>query len=61
MLFVLGSALFSATSLQAQVARASSAPVLPINNGDNAWILISTAFVLMMTAPGLILCYGGWF
>ncbi len=30
-----------------------------INSGDNAWLLISTALVLMMTAPGLILFYGG--
>ena len=31
----------------------------PINSGDNAWLLVSTALVLMMTAPGLILFYGG--
>ena len=30
-----------------------------INAGDNAWVLTSTALVLMMTAPGLILFYGG--
>ena len=30
-----------------------------INSGDTAWILISTALVMMMTAPGLILFYGG--
>ncbi|MBF0492193.1 MAG: ammonium transporter [Deltaproteobacteria bacterium] len=30
-----------------------------INTGDNAWILMSSALVLMMTAPGLILFYGG--
>lgn len=30
-----------------------------INSGDNAWMLVCTAFVLMMTAPGLILFYGG--
>ena len=27
--------------------------------GDNAWVLISAALVLMMTAPGLALFYGG--
>ncbi len=27
----------------------------PINAGDNAWVLVSSALVLMMTAPGLIL------
>jgi Amt family ammonium transporter len=31
----------------------------PINAGDNAWVLVSSALVLMMTAPGLILFYGG--
>jgi Amt family ammonium transporter len=30
-----------------------------INSGDNAWMLMSSALVLMMTAPGLILFYGG--
>ena len=32
---------------------------LTINTGDNAWLLASSALVLMMTAPGLILFYGG--
>lgn len=31
----------------------------PINAGDTAWILVSTALVLLMTAPGLALFYGG--
>ena len=30
-----------------------------INSGDNAWMLISTALVLLMTAPGLALFYSG--
>ncbi len=30
-----------------------------IDSGDTAWVLISTAFVLLMTAPGLALFYGG--
>jgi len=30
-----------------------------LNTGDNAWMLASCALVLMMTAPGLILFYGG--
>jgi ammonium transporter, Amt family len=42
---------------------AASAPVAPqepeLNTGDNAWMLISSALVLMMTAPGLALFYGG--
>jgi Amt family ammonium transporter len=35
------------------------APLVTINTGDNAWVLASSALVLMMTAPGLILFYGG--
>ena len=31
----------------------------PINNGDNAWMLVSCALVLLMTIPGLALFYGG--
>ncbi len=30
-----------------------------IDTGDTAWVLISTAFVMLMTAPGLALFYGG--
>ena len=39
------------------------APVLvtadKISGGDTAWLLTSTALVLMMTIPGLALFYGG--
>jgi Amt family ammonium transporter len=37
------------------------APAAPakIDKGDNAWMLTSTALVLMMTIPGLFLFYGG--
>ena len=38
-------------------AKIAAAPA--INSGDNAWLLVSSALVLMMTAPGLILFYGG--
>ena len=30
-----------------------------INSGDVAWVLVSTAFVMLMTFPGLALFYGG--
>src|SRR4051812_8748077 len=30
-----------------------------INTGDTAWMLVSAGLVLMMTAPGLALFYGG--
>ena len=37
--------------------RSAAAPVP--NKGDTAWMLISTALVLMMSIPGLALFYGG--
>jgi Amt family ammonium transporter len=36
-----------------------NAPASPVNSGDNAWMLVSCALVLMMTGPGLALFYGG--
>jgi Amt family ammonium transporter len=57
------SAAESAAMLEARVAQleqvAKAATVPAINTGDNAWMLMSCAMVLMMTAPGLILFYGG--
>lgn len=41
----------------ASAAWAQDAP--QIDSGDTAWVLISTALVIMMTAPGLALFYGG--
>lgn len=32
---------------------------MPINSGDTAWMLMSTALVMLMTLPGLALFYGG--
>jgi Amt family ammonium transporter len=40
-------------------AAAAPSPSAFINSGDNAWMLTSTALVLMMTIPGLALFYGG--
>ena len=34
-------------------------PVSAVNAGDTAWVLAATALVLLMTAPGLALFYGG--
>src|SRR5271167_2470801 len=34
-------------------------PALKIDSGDTAWVLASAALVLLMTAPGLALFYGG--
>jgi ammonium transporter, Amt family len=42
------------------VSLAQSSPPAPaISNADNAWMLVSSALVLMMTGPGLALFYGG--
>ena len=39
---------------------APAAPPAPIpNKGDTAWLLVSSALVLMMSIPGLALFYGG--
>jgi Amt family ammonium transporter len=50
----------------APAAAAPAAPTAPvlvtadkISGGDTAWLLTSTALVLMMTIPGLALFYGG--
>ncbi len=43
------------------VAEAVAVPAAPpkLDTGDTAWMLVSSALVLMMTAPGLALFYGG--
>ncbi len=38
---------------------AAHAVALALNTGDTAWMLTSTAFVLLMTIPGLALFYAG--
>ncbi len=40
-------------------ARAQDTFVDPADSGDTAWILVSSALVLMMATPGLTLFYGG--
>jgi Amt family ammonium transporter len=56
----------AAAPASADAAAAPAAPTEPqligtdkINSGDTAWMLTSTALVLMMTIPGLALFYGG--
>ena len=44
----------------AAAPEAAAAPAPPkIDTGDTAWVLTSTALVLLMTAPGVALFYGG--
>ncbi|MGH7109860.1 MAG: ammonium transporter [Stellaceae bacterium] len=50
-----GVAVFAASA--PAFAQAPSAPA--VNSGDTAWMLTSTALVLLMTVPGLALFYGG--
>jgi Amt family ammonium transporter len=50
-------AMAAIVELTAFPAAAQSAPKL--DSGDTAWMLTSTALVLMMTVPGLALFYGG--
>ncbi len=56
---------FNATAAAAMTALLAAAPALAqdappkLDSGDTAWMLTSTALVLMMTIPGLALFYGG--
>ncbi len=43
----------------APAAAASAAPAPVPNKGDTAWMIVATAFVIMMSIPGLALFYGG--
>ena len=60
-LSIQGAEVLKAPSLEDRLAQleSKSAAASAINSGDNAWMLVSCALVLMMTAPGLILFYGG--
>jgi Amt family ammonium transporter len=48
-----------AAPLEKRVADLESKVGGPVSAGDNAWMLVSCALVLMMTGPGLALFYGG--
>ncbi len=49
----------SAPATQAQVAALQQQIQNAQMSGDNAWMLVSAALVLLMTGPGLALFYGG--
>jgi Amt family ammonium transporter len=49
----------SAPATQAQITVLTQAVHDAQAAGDNAWVLVSAALVLLMTAPGLTLFYGG--
>jgi Amt family ammonium transporter len=44
---------------QTAAPAAAATPAPKLDSGDTAWMLTSTALVLMMTIPGLALFYGG--
>src|SRR3954463_6243450 len=54
-------ALFAQTpqDIQTRLAAVEAAAKSAQSAGDNAWMLVSAALVLMMTGPGLALFYGG--
>ena len=43
----------------AATAEPAAAPAPTVNKGDNAWLFVATAFVILMSIPGLALFYGG--
>lgn len=49
----------AAPAAAAAPAATEAAPVLVPNKGDNAWVMISAALVILMSIPGLALFYGG--
>ena len=49
-------------AIPALAGEASAVPAVAarlVNSGDTAWVLVSTALVMLMTIPGLALFYGG--
>ncbi len=61
---VFATSLSSARADDPPAEAASAAPAAapapkPLDRADNAWVLTSSALVLMMTAPGLAMFYGG--
>ena len=49
----------AATTVAAAVTATPVAAASAVNTGDTAWVLVSTALVMLMTIPGLALFYGG--
>ncbi len=58
-LFLAPTALLAQTSTEARIASLEAATKSAQSAGDNAWMLLCAALVLMMTGPGLALFYGG--
>ena len=48
-----------AADAAAAAAAAAATPAPVVNKGDNAWVMMSAALVILMSIPGLALFYGG--
>src|SRR5574343_124859 len=53
-----GMAAAAPAAAEAAAPAPAAAPVPP-NKGDNAWVMVSAALVILMSIPGLALFYGG--
>ncbi|MEK7834261.1 MAG: ammonia channel protein, partial [Acidobacteriota bacterium] len=53
------SALAQTPTVEERLAAAETAVKAAQTAGDNAWMLVCSALVLLMTGPGLALFYGG--
>ena len=49
----------AAAAPAAEAAAPAAAPALVVNKGDNAWVMVCAALVILMSIPGLALFYGG--
>ncbi len=49
----------AASAPAAEAVAAPAAAPVPPNKGDNAWVMVSAALVILMSIPGLALFYGG--
>ncbi|MBK7413762.1 MAG: ammonium transporter [Dechloromonas sp.] len=56
---VAAAAVAVAPAAAAEAAAPAAAPALVPNKGDNAWVMVSAALVILMSIPGLALFYGG--
>ncbi|MBS1189920.1 MAG: amt [Rhodocyclaceae bacterium] len=52
-------AMTAAAAAPAAAVPAATTPAPVPNKGDNAWLIVATAFVMLMSIPGLALFYGG--
>ncbi|MEI7611508.1 MAG: ammonium transporter [Betaproteobacteria bacterium] len=59
LLALIGAVIATPALADTAAAAVAAAPALVANKGDNAWVLISAALVILMSIPGLALFYGG--